>query len=113
MEHLPDRQAADHADFQSRQGVAGGRAAPGNTNDLYFVADGTGGSVFAATYEEHMANVAHWRQVEGDVEHYVTSADTAEDAGVNAADTVQPQPQSDTQPAKTPTAGVRLKGVVH
>ncbi len=86
---------------------------PANTNDLYFVADGTGGSAFAATYEEHMANVAHWRQVEGDVEHYVTSADTAEDAGVNAADTVQPQPQSDAQPAKAPTSGVRLKGVVH
>ena len=47
---------------------------PARTDDLYFVADGTGGHVFAATYEEHLANVAHWRRIEGDVEHYSTSA---------------------------------------
>ena len=37
---------------------------PAQSNDLYFVADGSGGHVFAATYAEHLRNVAHWRQVE-------------------------------------------------
>ena len=39
-------------------------ANPSQTNDLYFVADGTGGHVFAETYEEHLQNVDRWRQLE-------------------------------------------------
>ena len=37
---------------------------PPDTKDLYFVADGSGGHAFAATYEQHLKNVAHWRQIE-------------------------------------------------
>lgn len=37
---------------------------PAQTNDLYFVADGTGGHAFAETLEQHEANVRKWREIE-------------------------------------------------
>ena len=41
-------------------------ANPARSKDLYFVADGTGGHVFADSFEQHLKNVAHWRQIEKD-----------------------------------------------
>jgi peptidoglycan lytic transglycosylase G len=37
---------------------------PPATNDLYFVADGTGGHTFSDTLKEHNAAVTNWRKVE-------------------------------------------------
>jgi UPF0755 protein len=50
----------------SMPGLASLRAVlqPATTDDLFFVADGSGGHAFARTAEEHQRNVAHWREVE-------------------------------------------------
>ena len=37
---------------------------PETSNDLYFVANGTGGHVFTSSITEHEKNVARWRQIE-------------------------------------------------
>ena len=37
---------------------------PPASDHLFFVADGSGGHVFAATYDEHLKNVVKWRMVE-------------------------------------------------
>ena len=37
---------------------------PPSTHELFFVANGTGGHVFASTYAEHERNVARWRALE-------------------------------------------------
>ncbi|TPW33401.1 endolytic transglycosylase MltG [Martelella alba] len=41
-------------------------ANPARTEDIYFVADGSGGHAFAATLKEHNSNVAKWRKLEAD-----------------------------------------------
>ena len=47
-------------------GVASLRAVsrPSNSEDLYFVADGSGGHAFARTVEGHLRNVARWRGIQ-------------------------------------------------
>jgi UPF0755 protein len=41
-------------------------ANPAATKDIFFVADGTGGHAFAETLDQHLKNVAHWRDIEKD-----------------------------------------------
>jgi UPF0755 protein len=41
-------------------------ANPATTKDIFFVADGTGGHAFAETLDQHLKNVAHWREIEKD-----------------------------------------------
>jgi UPF0755 protein len=75
-------------------------ANPSRTKDLYFVADGTGGHAFADTYEQHLRNVARWRQVE------------KERAGGDAApvDRVEPEVRGDAGGASIPTGASAFTG---
>lgn len=67
-------------------------ANPSRTNELFFVADGTGGHAFAETYDEHKKNVERWRQIERS-----RNNNAVDDAPV----------QTDAQPAAAPTAPAR------
>lgn len=86
---------------------------PAKTKDLYFVADGSGGHVFAETLDEHRVNVKKWREIEKNRNQGGEEApvmDEAQDAGAPTAvpadttATAQPspeaaQPGSETAPA--------------
>jgi peptidoglycan lytic transglycosylase G len=66
-------------------------ANPSRTRDLYFVADGTGGHVFAETLEQHQRNVARWRQIE-------KARIEANKAAESAVDRFDPVPAPDGTP---------------
>jgi UPF0755 protein len=79
-------------------------ANPSRTSDLYFVADGTGGHVFAETLAQHSANVARWRQIEKDkaaveVDRAPSVAPPQPGAAGNPGQSPQPTPVGQ-QPAK-------------
>ena len=70
-------------------------ANPLKTKDLYFVADGTGGHAFAETIEQHLKNVAAYRQIQQD-----------------AKDRIAPDVNADA-PTPTPTGAPGGKGKPH
>ena len=54
---------------------------PLQTADLYFVANGKGGHVFAATMNEHIRNVAAWRNVERAARREVQASEALDEPG--------------------------------
>jgi UPF0755 protein len=67
-------------------------ARPAKTDDLYFVADGTGGHAFSSSYAGHRQNVSRWRDVE-------------KARGAVEADRVNPDDAEDIAPAEAGQAG--------
>jgi UPF0755 protein len=52
-------------------------ANPARTREIYFVADGSGGHVFAETYDQHQKNVARLRLIETDLKDHAPPDATA------------------------------------
>ena len=72
---------------------------PASTKDVYFVADGNGGHVFAETLKEHNANVQKWRALEREKEKERAEKER-ESKAKTAAPTATP-----VQPGKPPASG--------
>jgi len=73
-------------------------ANPSRTQDLYFVADGTGGHVFSETLDQHNRNVQRWRQIEKDAK------EKQEQPAAPDADKTAPPVAPPTSPEAVPPA---------
>jgi UPF0755 protein len=80
---------------------------PADTKDLYFVADGTGGHVFAETLKEHNANVSKWRAREKEMKVKAAAppdSDTPTTAAEKPPATARPAPSSAKDKKRATTA---------
>ncbi len=68
---------------------------PATTNDIYFVADGSGGHAFSETLKEHNSAVQKWREVERQTK---AKAETAPEATKAAAAAKALEPDPDVAP---------------
>ena len=82
-------------------------ANPARTKDLYFVADGTGGHVFAETFEQHLKNVAHWRQIEKDAKDHLAPGRDADGAVRHSRRDRAGRPGRVRRARRDPAAGAR------
>ena len=64
-------------------------ANPAHPRDLYLVADGTGGHVFAETLDQHQKNVVHSRQIEKDVKDKLAPDVALQQASIDPIDPSQ------------------------
>jgi UPF0755 protein len=81
-------------------------ANPARTREIYFVADGTGGHVFAETYEQHQKNVARLRLIETDLKDRAppdAGAPTPAGADTPAAAAPAEPPQAPPPPRRSGT----------
>ena len=64
---------------------------PAQTKELFFVADGNGGHVFAETLKDHNANVQKWRAVERDIRAKAAPVPASGDIPAPAAQPAPPK----------------------
>jgi UPF0755 protein len=69
---------------------------PAKTQDLYFVADGTGGHIFSTNLRDHNAAVQSWRKIERE-------ARARQAAASNSAGSAGPGVANDAEPADNPS----------
>lgn len=82
---------------------------PAKTQDLFFVADGTGGHIFSATLKDHNAAVQNWRKVEKDIrarQQAKQEGGSEETAAAGADDIPNPPTEQEAPAAQSPVKTV-------